>query len=230
VGDHSQDEYLAAAAWVLARPPTTNTLLAEILAAIKADHDDDDTPVVAAIQAAAAAVVEAMGATTAAITEATATVTNGFAETLSRLDRILAQLEPPAPGPAAAVRLTIRGDTAMGTFNIDGTGTYTVDFSDRLGEETDSPADLAAPVVTVDDTTLVTVGAATESTDAAGHTVWTGTLTPLKAGSGNASVDAPVDSAGNPVNGPDGNPIPAPAPVAFTVDPGAAAGEVFTVA
>ena len=41
---------------------------------------------------------------------------------------------------------------------------------------------------------------------------------------------AATDASGNPLLGPDGvTPIPAPAPVVVTVNPGAPAAEVFTV-
>jgi hypothetical protein len=79
------------------------------------------------------------------------------------------------------------------------------------------------------DTAVLTVGAAVAGAGANGVANIQFPLAEVAAGTSTLTVTA-TDANGSPLLGPDGvTPIPAPAPVVVTVNPGAPAAEVFTV-
>ena len=127
----------------------------------------------------------------------------------------------------AAMFLTIKGDTMPLT--IDSVNAVALfGFADRDKDAVAPPAGTLA-VATSSDTAVMTVGAAVAGTDANGVPNIQFPLSEVSAGTSTLSVTA-TDASGNPLLGPDGvTPIPAPAPVAVTVNPGAPAAEVFTV-
>lgn len=101
-------------------------------------------------------------------------------------------------------------------------------FEDRENEAVAPPAGALA-TATSDTPAVMTVGAAVAGTDANGVPNIQFPLAEVSAGTSTLSVTA-TDANGNPLLGPDGvTPIPAPAPVVVTVNPGAPAAEVFTV-
>jgi hypothetical protein len=129
--------------------------------------------------------------------------------------------------PPAAMFLTIKGDPM--SLSIDSVNSVAVfGFEDRDQEAVAPPAGTLA-VATSDNTAVMTVSAAVAGTDANGVPNIQFPLTEVSAGTSTLSVTA-TDASGNPLLGPDGvTPIPAPAPVVVTVNPGAPAAEVFTV-
>jgi hypothetical protein len=101
-------------------------------------------------------------------------------------------------------------------------------FEDDHGDAVSAPSGALA-TATSSDTDVLTVGAAVPGTDANGNATITFPLTEVAMGTSSLSVVA-TDANGNPLLGPDGvTPIPAPAAVEVTVNPGAPAEEVFTV-
>jgi hypothetical protein len=148
---------------------------------------------------------------------------------VSLLTQILATFTPPVPVAVAAV-LTIEGDPMPLT--IDSVNAQAVlSFEDRDGESVPPPAGVVS-TATSDNTAVLVVGAQAAGTDANGNAAIVFPLTEVAAGTANLSV-ASTDASGNPLSytGPDGTTsnIADPAPVAVTVNPGAAAQEVFTV-
>jgi len=101
-------------------------------------------------------------------------------------------------------------------------------FTDDHGDAVAPPAGTLA-TATSDTTSVLTVGAAVAGVDANGVANIQFPLSEVAEGTATLSVVA-TDPNGNPLLGPDGvTPIPAPAPVLVTVNPGAPADEVFTV-
>jgi hypothetical protein len=133
-------------------------------------------------------------------------------------------LEKPVP---AGMLFTIEGEEMPLT--VDSANAVAIlAFTDDHGDPVPAPAGTLA-VAASDNTAVLTVGAAVAGTDAAGNATITFPLTEVAEGTANLSVTA-TDANGNPLLGPDGStPIATPAPVAVTVNPGAAADEVFTV-
>lgn len=115
------------------------------------------------------------------------------------------------------------------SLTIDSVGAAAVlAFEDRLGDPVAPPAGVLS-TATSSDTTVMTVGPATPGTDANNNPVIKFPLTEVKAGTVSLSVKS-TDANGNPLLAPDGTtPITDPAPVSVTVNPGAAAEEIFTV-
>ena len=124
--------------------------------------------------------------------------------------------------------IAIEGDTEM-PLTVDSTNAVAIlSFEDDHGDAVAPPAGALA-TATSDNTAVLTVGAAVAGADANGVANIQFPLTEVAEGTANLSVAA-TDANGNPLLGPDGvTPIPAPAPVAVTVNPGAPAAEVFTV-
>jgi hypothetical protein len=164
-------------------------------------------------------------------------ITAQYAQILERLkgigaqnDQILAnqqKLYDRLVRPAAAMFLTIKGDTMPLT--VDSVNAVAVlSFEDDHNDAVAPPVGALA-VATSSDTAVMTAGAAVAGTDANGVANLQFPLSEVSAGTSTLSVTA-TDASGNPLLGPDGvTPIPAPAPVAVTVNPGAPAAEVFTV-
>jgi hypothetical protein len=150
-------------------------------------------------------------------------------EIIDLLTEILATFSPPVPVAVAAV-LTIEGDPMPLT--IDSVNAQAVlTFEDRDGDPVPAPSG-AVSTATSDNTAVLVVGAETAGTDANGNPAVLFPLTEVSAGTANLSV-ASTDASGNALTytGPDGTTanIADPAPIAVTVNPGAAAQEVFTV-
>ncbi len=130
-------------------------------------------------------------------------------------------------GPPAAMHLAIKGDTMPLTVDSDN-AVAILSFEDDHGDAVAPPAGALA-TATSSDTAILTVGASVAGTDANGVANIQFPLTEVAEGASSLSVAA-TDASGNPLLGPDGvTPIPAPAPVVVTVNPGAPAAEVFTV-
>ena len=138
-------------------------------------------------------------------------------------------LEMPATAPARMLfTIATEGDPAM-PLTVDSANAVAIlAFTDDHGDPVPAPSGTLA-AATSDNTAVLTVGPAAAGTDAAGNATITFPLTEVAEGTANLSVTA-TDANGNPLLGPDGStPIATPAPVAVTVNPGAAADEVFTV-
>ena len=129
--------------------------------------------------------------------------------------------------PPAAMFLAIKGDPMPLT--VDSVNAVAVlSFEDDHGDAVAPPAGALA-AATSSDTAVLTVGASVAGADANGVANIQFPLTEVAEGTSSLSVAA-TDANGNPLLGPDGvTPIPAPAPVVVTVNPGAPAAEVFTV-
>ena len=142
---------------------------------------------------------------------------------LRKLDKIYGLLAAPA-----RMFLTIEGDTVM-PLTVDSTNAVAIlSFTDDHGDAVAPPAGALA-TATSSDTAVLTVGASVAGTDANGVANIQFPLAEVAEGTSSLSVAA-TDANGNPLLGPDGvTPIPAPAPVVVTVNPGAPAAEVFTV-
>lgn len=127
----------------------------------------------------------------------------------------------------ARMSLAIEGETMPLT--VDSVNAVAIlAFEDDHGDAVPAPAGALA-TATSSDTAVLTVGAAVPGTDANGNATITFPLTEVAMGTSSLSVAA-TDANGNPLLGPDGvTPIPAPAAVTVTVNPGAPAAEVFTV-
>jgi hypothetical protein len=132
-----------------------------------------------------------------------------------------------SPAPAR-MSLTIEGDTEM-PLTVDSVNAVAIlSFEDDHGDAVAPPAGALA-TATSSDTAVLTVGASVAGTDANGVANIQFPLTEVAEGTSSLSVIA-TDANGNPLLGPDGaTPIPAPAAVVVTVNPGAPAAEVFTV-
>ena len=130
--------------------------------------------------------------------------------------------------PPARMLFTIEGDTDM-PLTVDSVNAVAIlAFEDDHGDAV-APPEGALATATSSDTAVLTVGAAVAGADANGVANIQFPLTEVIAGVSTLSVTA-TDANGNPLLGPDGiTPIPAPAPVDVTVNPGAPAAEVFTV-
>jgi len=132
--------------------------------------------------------------------------------------------------PPARMSLTVtsEGDQEM-PLTIDSVNAVAVlSFEDREKEPVAPPAGALA-TATSSDTAVMTVGAAVAGADANGVPNIQFPLAELLAGTSTLTVAATA-ADGTPLLGPDGvTPIPAPAPVVVTVNPGAPAAEVFTV-
>lgn len=101
-------------------------------------------------------------------------------------------------------------------------------FEDDHHDPVAPPAGAAA-TATSSDPGILTAGTAVAAVNAAGVAVFQFPLTAVAAGSSVLSVHVTA-ADGSPLLGPDGTtPIPDAAPVTVTVNPGAAASEVFTV-
>jgi hypothetical protein len=144
------------------------------------------------------------------------------AQILANQQKLYGQLTSPA-----AMFLTIKGDPMPLT--VDSTNAVAIlSFEDDHGDAVAPPAGALA-VATSADTAVLTVGASVAGVDANGVANIQFPLTEVAQGTSSLSVAA-TDASGNPLLGPDGvTPIPAPAPVDVTVNPGAPAAEVFTV-
>ena len=134
-------------------------------------------------------------------------------------------------GPAPArmqFTITLEGDPQM-PITVDSANAVAIlSFTDDHGDAVAPPAGALA-TATSDNPAVLTVGASVAGADANGIANIQFPLSEVAEGVANLSVDA-TDANGSPLLGPDGvTPIPAPAPVAVTVNPGAAADEVFTV-
>jgi hypothetical protein len=124
--------------------------------------------------------------------------------------------------------IAIEGEPEM-PLTIDSVNSVAIlSFEDRDEEAVAPPAGVLA-TVTSSDTAVLTAGAAVPGTDASGVANIQFPLTEVIAGTSTLTVTT-TDASGNPLLGPDGvTPIPAPAPVVVTVNPGAPDAEVFTV-
>jgi len=101
-------------------------------------------------------------------------------------------------------------------------------FTDDHNDPVPPPAGATA-TATSSNSGVLTVGAATPGTDANGVGTLVFPLTEVAQGTSTLSVHATA-ADGSPLLGPDGaTPIADPAPVDVTVNPGAAANEVFVV-
>ena len=129
--------------------------------------------------------------------------------------------------PPARMFLTIEGEAMPLT--VDSANAVAIlSFTDDHGEAVAPPSGALA-TATSDNTAVLTVGAAVAGADANGVANIQFPLGEVAEGTANLSV-VTTDASGNPLLGPDGvTPIPAPAPVAVTVSPGAPAAEMFTV-
>lgn len=132
-----------------------------------------------------------------------------------------------APPVASSMTLTIQGDPMPLT--VDSQNAQAVlGFEDDHGDPVPVP-DGATSTATSDNPGVLGVGAGVVGTDSDGNPAVLFPLTEGTAGSSNLSV-VTVDASGNPLLGPDGStPIADPEPISVTVNPGAAAAEVFSV-
>jgi len=132
------------------------------------------------------------------------------------------------PPARMSFAIVTEGDPEM-PLSIDSANSVAVlSFEDRDNEAVAPPAGAQSTAVS-SDTTVMTVGPPVTATDANGVATVQFPLTKLTAGTSTLSVTS-TDASGNPLYGPDGTtPIADPAPVDVTVNPGAAASEVFTV-
>jgi hypothetical protein len=141
-----------------------------------------------------------------------------------------AQYVPWITRPPAGMQftITIEGDPEM-PLTVDSANAVAIlSFTDDHGDAVAPPAGATA-VATSDNPAALTVGAGVAGADASGVANIQFPLTAVAEGVANLSVTATA-ADGSPLLGPDGvTPIPAPAPVAVTVNPGAPAAEVFTV-
>jgi hypothetical protein len=139
-----------------------------------------------------------------------------------------AQYVPWITRPPARMVLAIEGDQAM-PLTVDSANAVAIlAFTDDHGDAVAPPAGTLA-TATSDTPAVMTVGAAVPGVDANNVPNIQFPLTEVTAGTATLSAAA-TDPNGNPLLGPDGvTPIPAPAPVLVTVNPGAPADEVFTV-
>ena len=144
---------------------------------------------------------------------------------LRKLDKIYRRLAR----PPARMFLTIEGDSEEMPLTVDSVNAVAIlSFEDDHGDAVAPPAGALA-TATSSDTAVLTVGAAVAGADANGVANIQFPLAEVAAGTSSLSVVA-TDANGSPLLGPDGvTPIPAPAPVVVTVNPGAPAAEVFTV-
>lgn len=144
----------------------------------------------------------------------------------------------PKSNAAVAETLSISGGkNNMPTFTINTTdGLADVQFVDTDNDKVEGPLDSVtqAPVVpsfTSDNTSVLTVGVASEDPNQPGH--WTAPLAEVGAGTANVAPAPLTNSDGSPVLetvGPNtGQPFETAAAVAVTVNPGAPAGEVFSI-
>ena len=102
-------------------------------------------------------------------------------------------------------------------------------FTDDHGDAVPAP-DGTLATATSDNPAVLTVGASVAGADANGIANIQFPLSEVAEGVANLSVETPPTRTANPLLGPDGvTPIQRLAPVAVTVNPGAAADEVFTV-
>jgi hypothetical protein len=145
---------------------------------------------------------------------------------LRKLDKLYEWLVRP---PARMFLTTaIEGDTEM-PLTVDSVNAVAIlAFEDDHGDAVAPPAGALATAVS-SDTAVLTVGAAVAGADANGIPNIQFPLAEVAEGTSDLSVTV-TDANGNPLLGPDGvTPIPAPAAVTVTVNPGAPAEEVFTV-
>ena len=136
-------------------------------------------------------------------------------------------LEKPLPA-RMLFAITTEGEPEM-PLTVDSVNAVAIlSFTDDHSDAVAPPAGALA-IATSSDTAVMTVGASVAGTDVNGIPNIQFPLTEVTAGTSTLSVAA-TDANGNPLLGPDGvTPIPAPAPVDVTVNPGAPAAEVFTV-
>ena len=132
------------------------------------------------------------------------------------------------PATRMQLAITIEGDTEM-PLTVDSANAVAVlSFTDDHGDSV-PPPDGAVATATSDNPAVLTVGAGVPGVDANGIANIQFPLTEVAEGTANLSAAATA-ADGSPLLGPDGvTPIPVPDPVAVTVNPGAAAAEVFTV-
>ena len=145
---------------------------------------------------------------------------------LGRISDWWGSFAPKPPPNTQAVRATLtikQGETVTTTINIDTTdGVASLVFEDRLNEATTAPlsADGVTPGVvqyTADNPAVATIDPNS------------GAITAVGAGAVNFGATVNDAATGAPLVESDGTTPFAPAPVAVTVDPGAAVGDVFTV-
>lgn len=139
------------------------------------------------------------------------------------------QLVPMLTGATAPAHmsLTIEGDPMPLT--VDSSGSVAVlSFTDDRNDAV-PPPDGATATATSSNTGVLNVGPGQPGADANGVPTIEFPLSEVSAGTSTLSVRATA-ADGSPLLGPDGStPIADPAPVDVTVNPGAAADEVFTV-
>ncbi len=140
-----------------------------------------------------------------------------------------AQYVPWITRPPARMSFTIATEGDAMPLTVDSVNAVAIlSFTDDHDEAV-APPDGTLAVATSDNTAVLTVGAAVPGTDANGVANIQFPLAEVAEGTANLSV-ASTDANGSPLLGPDGvTPIPDPAPVVVTVNPGAPAAEVFTV-
>jgi hypothetical protein len=130
------------------------------------------------------------------------------------------------PPSATHAVLTVKEEPmpASVTITVDDQGaTASLSFVDRLGEAT------SAPVSVSDGSTPVVVAFTGDNDAVATVDATSGVLTPVAAGTVNVGATVNDANDGTPALEPDGQTPFAPAPVNVTVNPGAAASDVFTV-
>lgn len=129
--------------------------------------------------------------------------------------------------PPRKMCLAIEGDPMPLT--VDSASSVAIlSFTDDHDDAVAPPSGTLA-TATSDTPAVMTVGAAVPGADANGIPNIQFPLSEVTEGTATLSVTA-TDANGNALLGPDGvTPIPAPAPVLVTVNPGAPAAEVFTV-
>jgi hypothetical protein len=131
------------------------------------------------------------------------------------------------PGPAAQMTLSVKGAHMITVDSVNEVATLS--FGDRDNDPVAPPAGTIA-TATSSDTAVMTVGTGVAATDpVSGVAVINFPLAAVAEGTTILSAHATA-ADGSPLLGPDGTtPIPDPAPVTVTVNPGAAAQERFVV-
>lgn len=157
----------------------------------------------------------------------------------SPLHVIIDPTPTPTPGPAVHATFAVGGPQTMSnnTFTVDAVNEQLVGtFTDDRGDSTSPPAGVMATATF--DNPLLSAGAS--SVAAGSNSPWNDTLNiPLTVAAGSAVTGPTVVNATSALTGPAGAPLfeadgvtpfPQPAPVAITVDPGAAVGVRFSTA
>jgi len=153
----------------------------------------------------------------------------GTGVTPAELKSEAAQYVPWITKPPAKMLLAIAIEGDLMPLTVDSLNSVAVlAFDDDHNDAVAPPAGTLS-TATSSDVTIMTVGAAVAGTDANGVPTITFPLAEVAAGTSTLTVTS-TDPNGAPLLGPDGvTPIADPAPVTVTVNPGAAASEVFSV-